>query len=1037
MAICQKTKHQYEPVLFTILEVLNVIARQLLPLGTSILALEGSQQYDVRRAQSATERSQNLSDLTSEYPALLPSATLLPGLALTSEVVTEVTFNHDPIVSELLAFGQAIDLTAERRGVRTVPIAAVAGGAAGEVVRLVLLSKEQIGWEDSKNVKLSSFTAKDGEEGWWTEHGSPIQQLVFADMEDEVIPWLAVRHGGAISILQPLLRREVVVPDYARPEMLPHPPSRLDPHHIVTLPVQRSGGVAIVDVTFNRWNNQQIATLDQYGRWAIWNIEAQSMRRRIWTINESVRGTMVKGSEQDHGEPRVIADGWGAVLWAGDTNTIVVSNRTALVVYDIKDEPEELPVPNNLSQVSTDWILDVKSSPSDLNQIFVLTTSSISWLHISTVREEDDSKKSESGARCLLSWRHFRDSGDVSLRLNITHASQDTNPGEDLASQYLRIFHFTSANAHSPTALIVLLYSRLRNLITVYNLEHSTSSPTQCSSASDPHILNLPRGHESPESETGASDLGAEPQISAMVLKTVPYDSPYGSTPSGLGKLYTKNNIHFYQLSTLFNDSAVLESVYAAVYTTFTSLVHPPDLRTRKDVAKTPVSVSDEFVVPDGTFYGQFLDPEEFNERPSTHQRTKHSEQEIWSESKGLDLDPWTINFEWLEKDVHEVLSERARTKQFDEVLEMLYAEIENMLILGNPTVETLLHLANTVVSVVDIDKASTDLTTFLGDVTKTTIDDENAHDDEKAKSVSISPFLTMPIQRALALDGQVQLSQIYDGLIKAWITPLSLRIPGRARIALEKLLRDIAAQMSLASHQVHFLEVQHDGGPPDDEPRGTSLLHALPVRRKVSTSNLRKGKEPAARSSSPLASSQISEDAGFMSSSQLPVLPTPEPMPSLHSQSSISSLAALADPASRRLQAYCNLPIQPTLPTKMSNLLSRWEVGGDPANYDWEAAQQASLTEESEDESRAKQRQRTEKRRKRQRQDTAGPSSQPRPKRFGGSQPQLATETQGSSQQTQKMVTHSQIEPGPFGGRPSSRKKKKKFGFQGKKPGF
>lgn len=274
-----------------------------------------------------------------------------------------------------------------------------------------------------------------------------------------------------------------------------------------------------------------------------------------------------------------------------------------------------------------------------------------------------------------------------------------------------------------------------------------------------------------------------------------------------------------------------------------------------------------------------------------------------------------------------------------------------------------------------------------------------------------------------------MELSSIYQDLILIWIVPLSRRIPSRTRVALEKVLRDMAGQICLASYAMRTTKGEEDQNETESLEAGVRFV--LPVRRRLSATNLGKGKERAdAVSSPPPASLQMSEDAGFMPPSPFAALPTPEPTPSLRSRSSVSSLAGSEDPASQRLRAYASLTPQPVLPTKMSNLLGHWQVGVDPAKYDWEAAQQATVTEdESEDESQARLRQRAEKRRKRQRENTVGPSSQPTPKRLGGNQPrqgQTTRDTQGSSQQTERVVTMSQVEPGKFGGRHAKNKKVK-----------
>lgn len=296
-----------------------------------------------------------------------------------------------------------------------------------------------------------------------------------------------------------------------------------------------------------------------------------------------------------------------------------------------------------------------------------------------------------------------------------------------------------------------------------------------------------------------------------------------------------------------------------------------------------------------------------------------------------------------------------------------------------------------------------------------------------------VSNILSPALQAALGIRDTAELSSIYESLIQTWIVPLSRQIPGRVRIAFQKLLRDMTGQICLASYSMR-IDLTTRGKEEKDQSESVEAgaPFVLPVRRRASATNLGKGKgkERSDAISPPPVSSQMSEDADFMPSSAFAALPTPEPTPSLRSRSSVSSLAGSEDPASQRLRAYAGLTPQPALPANLSNLLGHWQIGVDPAKYDWEAAQQATITADgSEDESQSRLRRRAEKRRKRQRDNTVGPSSQPEPKRLGGSQPQQGQDnqgTQGSSQQTERAVTMSQVEPGKFGGRHAKSKKPK-----------
>ena len=330
----------------------------------------------------------------------------------------------------------------------------------------------------------------------------------------------------------------------------------------------------------------------------------------------------------------------------------------------------------------------------------------------------------------------------------------------------------------------------------------------------------------------------------------------------------------------------------------------------------------------------------------------------------------------------------------------------------------------------VDIDKASGDFVDFLDDIKRLSSGNENWGGTDEGRQLVVSNILTSTLQAGLGIRDTSELSSIYKSLMQTWMVPMSRGIPGRVRIAFEKSLRDLACRICLASHAIRVdsgakaKEGQHQQKSSDAGAR-----FVLPVRRRTSVTSLGKGKTPSdALSSPPPASSQISEDAGFMNSSAFEALPTPEATPSLRSRSSVSSLAGSEDPASQRLRAYANLAPQPGLPAKMSNLLDYWQLGVDPAKYNWEAAQQANATDDGiEDESRRKQRQRQERKLKRQRESTVEPSLQRTPKRLGDSQPQQGQDAQamqGSSQQTEKAVTMSQVQPGKFGGRHAKTKK-------------
>ena len=341
-----------------------------------------------------------------------------------------------------------------------------------------------------------------------------------------------------------------------------------------------------------------------------------------------------------------------------------------------------------------------------------------------------------------------------------------------------------------------------------------------------------------------------------------------------------------------------------------------------------------------------------------------------------------------------------------------------------------------------DLEKASGDFVDFLDDIKRLASEHESGDDNGGRRQLMVSPILTPKLQAGLGFRDSAELHSIYEHLIQTWIVPMSRQIPGRVRIAMEKILRDIAGQICLASYAI-CIDVGSKGEEEEDHSENweAGAPFTLPVRRRTSATSLGKGKGKERSDSVPSppgVSSHMSEDASFMPPSALPALPTPEPTPSLRSGSSVTSLASSEDPASQRLRAYANLTPQPALPTKMAKLLGYWQVGVDPAKYDGEAACQATVAEdESGDESQRRERERAAKRHKKQGESTIGPLPQPTSKRLGNSQPQqglVSHDLQSSSQQTERAVTMSQVERGKFGGRPAHNKKLK---VKARPPGF
>lgn len=298
--------------------------------------------------------------------------------------------------------------------------------------------------------------------------------------------------------------------------------------------------------------------------------------------------------------------------------------------------------------------------------------------------------------------------------------------------------------------------------------------------------------------------------------------------------------------------------------------------------------------------------------------------------------------------------------------------------------------MLNTTIHIEDIDVASKTLEDFVTMLRNFSVNTEEDEKNVMYNFPNISEILRGQISTLVlpstTISKTSSLSQIYDSLLRSWISPLPEIISSRVRIAAEKNVREVALQLYLAGLGVQLgSRVVGDKLIPQQSlSSGDSLFH-LPLRDNppCQTLSAKQLENSRGRSSSPLlVSSQISEDTGFILASS-GGLPTPDPTPSLRSKSPASSLLGPEDPACRRLRALASLAPQPALPTSASHILRHWFEGSDPATYDFEATERALKAElepedSDDDATTTKKRQRVEKRLKRQRERSIASSSQP-----------------------------------------------------------
>lgn len=376
--------------------------------------------------QTSPQPNRQVEQLLRAHPEFAPSSALLPPLAEASEAIEELTGGYDPAVADRLAFGRALRPARSQKSAQSVPVVAVIGGVAGELVRIFQLTPEVCRWDGEPNIRVNNEVFQSRVQGIWSPGGSAVQQIRFAEAKGEPTEWLAVRYSGATSILRVILREDEV-PTLHKIACVPafgaNVEVRFELLHVVTLPVQRTGGASHTDVCFNPRNPTEFAVIDTCSRWSTWKFKSVFEKTSVWMLEDCSFGVLAEGFSdevEDVIESEARYDGWGAIAWIINGAGLLVCSRRKIAGIELQVPPRQVLLPDLALSKTTDWILDLKQSTADSGYVFIATSSRIFWIHLAEEQTEG-SERPQMVAKIVLAWMHFRNEIDLSLLMQIVH----------------------------------------------------------------------------------------------------------------------------------------------------------------------------------------------------------------------------------------------------------------------------------------------------------------------------------------------------------------------------------------------------------------------------------------------------------------------------------------------------------------------------------------------------------------------------------------------------------------------------------------
>lgn len=214
-------------------------------------------------------------------------------------------------------------------------------------------------------------------------------------------------------------------------------------------------GHIFADITFNPWASTQFGVVDVKGNFAIWDINTKKdSRTKIKKLVLKQKKMMDSDTFQEI-DPSIYEvtelSNWKKITWSHDYNHIFVISRSSLTQFTLNPELESQKL---ITSDTWSRIQDIYKNPNDMEYAFILTSKELIWFKLSYPLQR------------LMSWKHFLDDNDPSLRLQVTE--YDDGRG-----------------------FLCLIYSQISPVIFVYNFGIRDGMPY---SLKDPYYIR--RGNE-------------------------------------------------------------------------------------------------------------------------------------------------------------------------------------------------------------------------------------------------------------------------------------------------------------------------------------------------------------------------------------------------------------------------------------------------------------------------------------------------------------------------------------------------------------
>ncbi|KAJ5684805.1 uncharacterized protein N7477_001150 [Penicillium maclennaniae] len=224
--------------------------------------------------------------ISNAHPELAGQWPTLRDHAL-SKIIMNAADLCDPQISSIFALGYALDHASDDSTSIPEPVAVAASvtGIGRDIISFRLMKDDLVeiqneGFRHDASLLIPSIG--DVETTEWSQRKAPIQQLRFARTVGKKATWMAARLKTSVMIFRPILQ-SVPVPAHINATdtealSISFRNSRLDANPVVELLQDFTGGFTLADVTFNPWYSRIFGVVDIMGNWSVWEITGRQKK---------------------------------------------------------------------------------------------------------------------------------------------------------------------------------------------------------------------------------------------------------------------------------------------------------------------------------------------------------------------------------------------------------------------------------------------------------------------------------------------------------------------------------------------------------------------------------------------------------------------------------------------------------------------------------------------------------------------------------------------------------------------------------------